>query len=67
MFSGWLSKLRKSWRGRGVKAPAAGDVILHDPARHRPHDLDDPFFDASVQARMGETIARAATSTDKPG
>ena len=34
-------------------------VFLHDPAAERPHDLDDPFFDKTVQTRIGKAIANA--------
>ena len=44
--------------------PKSGE-LLHDPAASRPHDLDDPFFDAAVQRRMADVIAGAATK--KPG
>ena len=37
-------------------APAP-EVIVHDPGAHRPHDLDDPFFDPEVQSRMAGVIA----------
>jgi hypothetical protein len=33
------------------------DVIVHNPAAKRAHDLDDPFFDDDVQARMADVIA----------
>ena len=42
-----------------ARAPAAPVVILYDPAAQRPHDLDDPFFDDKVQARMADVIACA--------
>jgi hypothetical protein len=35
------------------------EVIIHDPASARPHDLDDPLFDRNVQARIGAAIAKA--------
>jgi hypothetical protein len=38
----------------------APEVILHDPAAARPHDLDDPFFDPNVQQRVADIIAGAA-------
>lgn len=47
----------------GRKPPAADQasgVVLHDPAAQRPHDLDDPFFDPKVQARIAEAITNAA-------
>jgi hypothetical protein len=40
-----------------VRAPALPEVIVHDPGAARPHDLDDPFFDPEVQARMANVIA----------
>ena len=39
--------------------PAKPDVLVHDPAAQRPHDLDDPFFDLKVQARIANVIAQA--------
>jgi hypothetical protein len=38
--------------------PKSGE-LLHDPAASRPHDLDDPFFDAAVQRRVADVIAGA--------
>ena len=35
------------------------EPFVHDPAAQRPHDLDDPFFDATVQKRVGHVIADA--------
>jgi hypothetical protein len=46
-------------RMTGQKARPAEGVIVHDPAADAPHDLDDPFYDPDVQARVGETIAGA--------
>jgi hypothetical protein len=40
-------------------APAKPEVLVHDPAARRPHDLDDPFFDLKVQARIANVIAHA--------
>jgi hypothetical protein len=37
--------------------PAVPAVVLHDPAAQRPHDLDDPFFNVKVQARIADVIA----------
>ena len=34
-------------------------VFLHDPGAQRPHDLDDPFSDNKVQARIGDAISNA--------
>jgi hypothetical protein len=38
-------------------APAAPEVIVHDPDAQLPHDLDDPFFDRGVQSRIAGVIA----------
>jgi hypothetical protein len=35
----------------------APDVVLHDPAAQGPHDLDDPYFDETVQKRFADVIA----------
>jgi hypothetical protein len=50
-----------SWLTRPVEVPPAHipDIIVHDPAARRAHDLDDPFFDDKVQARMADVIAGA--------
>ncbi len=53
------------WRSMtGRKPPLPGHqaipgAMLHDPAAQRPHDLDDPFFDPEVQARIATAIANA--------
>ena len=57
-----LPPLRRLWSAvTGGAAPASEfpDVLVHDPAAERPHDLDDPFFDGDVQTRMGDVIASA--------
>jgi len=55
--------LQKLWswltRPEEVAAPHVPDIIVHDPAAARAHDLDDPFFDDKVQARMADVIAGA--------
>jgi hypothetical protein len=51
----WLAITRQSQRAR-----TPPEVILHDPAAQRPHDLDDPFFDPQVQSRMAGVIAKNA-------
>lgn len=56
----FAQKIREFWSGlTGKNAPAQPPVIVHDPAAQRPHDLDDPFFDATVQTRIGDVIAHA--------
>src|ERR1043165_6110151 len=46
--------------------PVRPDVIVHDPASSKPHDLDDPFFDSRVQQRMGTAIADATRKKVSP-
>jgi len=38
---------------------SATNLIVHDPAESRPHDLDNPYFDQNIQGRIGATIAHA--------
>lgn len=58
--STFAHKIRDYWLAlTGQNEPAEPPVIVHDPAAQRPHDLDDPFFDATVQTRMGDIIAHA--------
>jgi hypothetical protein len=45
---------------RSDYAETSPEVILHDPAAQRPHDLDDPFFDPKVQSRIADVIAKYA-------
>jgi hypothetical protein len=47
-------------RKHSDRAKASPGVILHDPGAQGPHDLDDPFFDPKVQARMADVIAKNA-------
>ena len=42
---------------QSAREPASPEVIVHDPDAQRPHDLDDPFFDAQVQSRIAGVIA----------
>ena len=51
----WLAMIQQDSR-----EPAPPQVIVHDPAAALPHDLDDPFFDPEVQARMAGVIANYA-------
>ena len=61
-----LRELWSSVTGRSpAAAPAAPEVIVHDPASERPHDLDDPFFDPEVQSRMAGVIAGNAAKSSK--
>jgi hypothetical protein len=38
------------------------EVVLHDPASSKPHDLDNPFQDSKAQERIGVAIAKATQS-----
>ena len=38
---------------RGGAASRHPEVFVHDPAGAMPHNLDDPFHDAEVQAKVG--------------
>lgn len=56
--------VKRLWSGKTAE-PNVGEVIVHDPAAQAPHDLDDPFFDRDVQARMGDVIANAGQTEKK--
>jgi hypothetical protein len=36
------------------------EVVVHDTAAIRAHNLDDPFFDDKAQSRIADMIADAA-------
>ena len=56
----WSETFRLLWSNApGNPAGKARPVILHDPAAHRPQDLDDPFLDQKVKERIAETIAKS--------
>ena len=56
-----VQKIRGFWVAiTGQKDSPSPDVIVHDPAAERPHDLDDPFFDKKIQSRIGDVIAKNA-------
>lgn len=40
-------------------------VIIHDPEAQKAHDLDDPFFDRTVQSRIADVIAHAGQHPKK--
>jgi hypothetical protein len=54
------SSLRNAWSRIMRRLLVRSEVIVHDPASEKPHDLDDPLFDRNVQARIGAAIAKAA-------
>ena len=64
-----MKSIRKLWSliaRRGPEPEPPAEVIVHDPSAQKPHDLDDPFFDPEVQARMAGVIANNATKSPKP-
>jgi hypothetical protein len=54
------SFFRRAWSAIVRRVRPTPEVVVHDPAAAKPHDLDDPFFDRKVQERMGAAIAKAA-------
>ena len=66
----WISRIAdRTWGTRtnkGESMPPSGE-LLHDPAASRPHNLDDPFFDAAVQRRVADVIASAAMKKPHDG
>ena len=53
---------RSAWRVITIRKATTSEVVTHDPAASRPHNLDDPFFDQEVQERLAKVIAKSATS-----
>ena len=47
-----------------VRGRALSEVIVHDPGAAGPHDLDDPFFDPKIQARIASVIANNAKTNN---
>ena len=64
-YSGWPRRiggtLLKQWQAR---RPTAKSGLVMVAGQNAPRDLDDPFSDWKVQARVGEFIAKQAT---RPG
>lgn len=65
-----MSMLRNLWAR--LIAPSEPDrqkavppVVVIDPEEGKPHDLDDPFFDRTVQSRMADVIAHAGQHQKK--
>ena len=61
-----LSIFQKLWPAVIPTRPSGLDLIIHDPASSKPHDLDDPFFDRKVRERVGAVIAKAVLKRAKP-
>ena len=59
MLQGFLSAMTGQKHSSDVAA--VPEVVLHDPAAQRPHDLDDPFFDQTVQKRFADVISHAVS------
>ena len=58
MHKGLKGLLSFVWRLWGGASPKKGpEVFLHDPAAAKPHNLDDPFYDAKVQEKVGKILA----------
>jgi hypothetical protein len=59
-----LGRTLRAWwaglTGRGDLHRELPPVVVHDPAAHRAHDLDDPFVDDAVKSRIGDVIAHTA-------
>jgi hypothetical protein len=62
-----IQKFRDFWHAATGQStlgdPGQSEVVVHDPGSQRPHDLDNPFFDHSVQSRMAAVIADNASKT----
>ena len=46
----------------GTRSDRIRAVILHDPDAQKPKDLDNPFYTAAAQDRVGDLIARSGAS-----
>jgi hypothetical protein len=65
-MAGPVQTVRNLWSAViGQSEPAAPDVVIHDPAAQRAHDLDDPFFDDKVQTRIADVIASTGNKKTK--
>jgi len=63
---GPVQTARKIWlAATGQHEPAAPEIVIHDPAVYRAHDLDDPFFDDNIQSRMADVIAATGNRKTK--
>ena len=51
----WSAVTRRSQAAQALMPK----VVRYDPAAQRPHDLDDPFFEETVQIRIADVIAHA--------
>jgi hypothetical protein len=66
----FLESAARIWSGLLGREPDGADgrihgVILHDPDAQKPKDLDNPFYDAGSQERIGALIAQSTLPTDR--
>lgn len=47
----------RAWRFFRGPSSRHPEVFVHDPAGAMPHNLDDPFHDPEVQAKVGKILA----------
>lgn len=60
-LTNFLARVRHFCGSTSSRRP---EVFLHDPAAAKPHDLDDPFADADVQAKVGKILAAQNKNRD---
>jgi hypothetical protein len=61
-----VQTVRNIWSAMtGHNEPAAPEVIIHDPTAQQAHNLDDPFADDKVQARIADAIAATGNRKTK--
>jgi hypothetical protein len=61
----WARLIAQSNPKREAKHAAVPPVIVHDPEAQKARDLDDPFFDRTVQTRIADVIAHAGQHQKK--
>jgi hypothetical protein len=65
-MAGPVQTFRKIWSAvTGQNEPPAPEVVIHDPAAQQAHNLDDPFADDKVQARIADAIAATGNRKTK--
>jgi hypothetical protein len=60
-----MNLLSRAWRFCGG-APSHPELFVHDPSAAMPYNLDDPFHDAEVQAKVGKLIAAVRAGQKQP-
>jgi hypothetical protein len=61
----WARLIAPSNPKRDAKPAPIPPVVVVDPDADKAHDLDDPFFDRTVQTRMADVIAHAGQNPKK--